>query len=200
MARSDRSLGQALVARHTHRVAPPPLIARDATELRQGLAVLWPELRRRARRLSGNHAAAEDLAQEAVERALRFAAQYDRGTNLRAWAFQILFNVFVTRWRGRRREQRALARLSADPHAWTAPRPWSAPDRGESGLLASTRRKLEALPPGFRQAILLVDLGTLSYRDAARALGVPVGTVMSRLHRGRKLLASQLTDDEQQAA
>jgi RNA polymerase sigma-70 factor (ECF subfamily) len=142
--------------------------------------------------LTGNAAAAEDIAQEATERALRFAAQYEQGTNLRAWAMQILFSVFVTRWRRRRRERMALDRMAADPSAWTFPCAATPPDAGDGVLLSSTRRTLESLPDGFRAVIVLVDLERMSYRDAARSLGVPLGTVMSRLHRGRKLLSARM--------
>jgi RNA polymerase sigma-70 factor (ECF subfamily) len=179
--------------------ARPPLVARDDDELRAGLVALLPELRARALRLSGNPALADDVAQDALERALRFASQYEPGTNLRAWAMQIVFTVFITRWRRRRRERVALEQLAADPHAWTFPAAHPAPDAGERALLPSTVRKLDALPPGFRAVIVLVDLERRTYRDAARELGVPVGTVMSRLHRGRKLLAAQIGEAREAA-
>jgi RNA polymerase sigma-70 factor, ECF subfamily len=168
-------------------------------ELHAGLVDLVPELRVRALRLCGDRAVADDVVQDALERALRFQAQYERGTNLRAWLFQILFSVFVTRWRRRRRERHALESLAIDPCAWTAPSSFAAPDAGEGALSASTRRKLNALPEGFRTAVVMVDLQQRSYREAARELGVPVGTVMSRLHRARKLLAAQI-DGEREAA
>ncbi len=183
----------------TLRPKPRVVAARDAAELRAGLAALWPELRGRALRLSRDPALAEDLAQEAMERALRFADQYERGTNLRAWALQILFSVFVTRWRRRRRERRALEHLAADPCAWTVPASFAPPDAGDGALLASTRRCLESLPEGFCDVVLLVDIARLSYRDAARRLDVPVGTVMSRLHRARKMLAQRM-ESERDAA
>jgi RNA polymerase sigma-70 factor (ECF subfamily) len=173
----------------------PAILARDTAELRAGLAELFPELRARAVRLCGERAGADDIAQDAVERALRFADQYQRGTNLRAWAFQILFSVFITRWRRRRRERNALENLATDPCAWTVPTGFTAPDRGPGSLTPSTQRKLDALPEGFRAVVVMVDLEQRTYRDAARALGVPVGTVMSRLHRGRKLLAAQMADE-----
>jgi RNA polymerase sigma-70 factor, ECF subfamily len=158
-----------------------------------GLVDLVPDLRARALRLSGDCAAANDITQDTLERAVRFVDRYEPGSNLRAWTFQILFHVFVSRWRRSRRERRALERLSSDPSAWTRPAEFAPPDAGV--LTVSTRRKLEALPDVFRSAIALVDLECLSYRDAARELGVPVGTVMSRLHRGRKLLAVQMAAD-----
>jgi RNA polymerase sigma-70 factor (ECF subfamily) len=161
--------------------------------LHAGLLALIPELRGRALRLCEGRANADDLVQDAVERALRFAAQYELGTNLRAWAFQILFSVFVTRYRRVRRERNALKSLAVDPCAWTAPAPFPSPDACVE-LTPSTREHLESLPAGFRSAVTLVDLEQLSYREAATELGVPVGTVMSRLHRGRKMLASRLAE------
>jgi RNA polymerase sigma-70 factor, ECF subfamily len=180
----------------THSVRPAPKRSRmTADRVLSGLVDLVPELRARAFRLSGDSGAANDIAQDTLERALRFVDRYEPGSNLRAWTFQILFNVFVTGWRRRRRERRILERLSSDPGAWTRPAELTSPDAGQGSLLPSTRRMLEALPEVFRTAIALVDLEHRSYRQAARELGVPVGTVMSRLHRGRKLMAAQMTDD-----
>ncbi len=179
-----------------HQARRPPKRSRAATEqVLKGLVDLVPELRARAFRLSGDSAAANDIAQDTLERALRFVNRYEPGSNLRAWTFQILFNVFVTGWRRGRRERRILERLSSDPSAWTRPVHFGAPDAGPGALLPSARHMLDALPDVFRTAISLVDLERRSYREAALKLGVPVGTVMSRLHRGRKLLAAQMTDD-----
>jgi len=171
------------------------VVAHDISELRAGLVTLVPELRSRALRLCSDRAAADDVVQDTIERALRFGDQYQRGTNLRAWAFQILFSVFVSRWRRRRRERNGLAVLASDPCAWTVPNDFGPPDGGVGSLTRSTLRKLDELPDGFRDALVMVDIQQHSYRDAARALGVPVGTVMSRLHRGRKLLAGQMSAD-----
>ena len=158
-----------------------PVVARDTRELHAGLVTLIPELRGRAMRLCGDPAGADDIVQDTVERALRFGNQYQRGTNLRAWAFQILFSVFVTRWRRRRRDRRAMENLAADPCAWPVPAGFTAPDCGMGSLTPSTRA-----------VIVMVDLQDRSYREAASELGVPVGTVMSRLHRARKVLAAQM--------
>jgi len=174
-----------------------PVVAHDLRSLKLGLTILVPEQRARAMRLCADATLADDLVQDTVERALRFAEQYERGTNLRAWAYQILFSVFVTRYRRSRREKNALRALACDPLAWTVPRAFAAPDTSAS-LTPSTREQLDALPKGFRAVLVLVDLEQRSYREAATELGVPVGTVMSRLHRGRKLLASKLV--ERQAA
>jgi RNA polymerase sigma-70 factor, ECF subfamily len=159
------------------------------------VAALIPELRARAMRLCHDAALADDVVQDTLERALRFDHQYERGTNLRAWALQILFSVFVTGWRRRRRDRKAVERLGGDPDAWTVPAPYARPDQGPGSLTRSTRRELDTLPEGFRAVVVLVDLEERSYRDAARELRVPVGTVMSRLHRGRKLLKAALFAD-----
>lgn len=175
------------------RTPKAPLVAHDQRTLEAGLAELVPELRGRACRLAGNPAVADDIVQDTVERALRFAAQYERGTNLRAWVYQILFSVFVTRYRRTRREKNALRALAMDPCAWTTPERFAAPDIA-AGLSPTCQGKLNGLPETFRAVLKLVDLDELTYREAASELGVPVGTVMSRLHRGRKLLASQLSE------
>jgi RNA polymerase sigma-70 factor (ECF subfamily) len=171
---------------------PASIIAFDAKTFDQSLVRILPELRGRALRLTGNAATADDLVQDTVERALRFRAQYELGTNLRAWAYQILFSVFVTRYRRSRREKNALRDLTTDPNAWTKPAPKAEPSA--FGLTRVTRKKLDAMPVAFRSVIELVDLEERSYREAAECLGVPVGTVMSRLHRGRKLLAAELRE------
>ena len=170
----------------------PTLTHVDSSSFSPALAALIPDLRGRALRLTrGDAALADDVVQDAVERALRFSAQYQPGTNLRAWALQILFSVFVTRYRRARRDKNAMRALMQDPCAWTMPESFSAPD-SQAELTPSIRAQLDALPEGFRSAVMLVDLGEHSYREAADHLGVPVGTVMSRLHRGRKMLAAKL--------
>jgi len=169
------------------------LVAHDLRTLELGLVELLPELRGRACRLCGDPTTADDIVQDTVERALKFAKQYERGTNLRAWVYQILFSVFITRYRRSRREKNALRNLASDPCAWTMPERFAGPEATVS-LTPSTQTKLDALPETFRSVLKLVDLDELTYREAANELGVPVGTVMSRLHRGRKLLASQLQE------
>jgi RNA polymerase sigma-70 factor (ECF subfamily) len=158
------------------------------SEVREGLAALRPELFARALRLSRSPAQADDIVQDTMVRALRFEEQYRNGTNLRAWVGQVLMSVFLTQCRQRKRESRALDHLLTDPCAWTRPEP--APEMRSLSHVSSAA--LRALPASYRAAIELVDLDGLSYRDAASRLAVPVGTIMSRLHRGRRLLALAL--------
>jgi len=169
-----------------------PAVHASPFALRYALLDLVPSLRSRAQRLClGRCDEAEDLVQDTVERALRFEPSYEPGTNLRAWTHQILFSVFITRCRRRRRERRALDALGSDPCSWT-----HRDDPPEmSRLTRRVQDAIEALPRQFGAAVKLVDLGELSYKEAAEILQVPVGTVMSRLFRGRRLLAAALGED-----
>jgi RNA polymerase sigma-70 factor (ECF subfamily) len=164
----------------------------ERTFTHRELIELMPALRARALKLCLNKAEAEDLVQDTLERALRFGNSYQAGTNLRAWAQQILFTIFVTRCRRRRRERRALTSLTIDPCAWTFKE--GGPPMGN--LSSKLERMVSDLPPQFAIVIRLVDLHELSYKEAANELGVPIGTVMSRLSRGRKLLAVALSIGE----
>ena len=161
-----------------------------ADELRDGLVKLQPELFGRALRMTRSEALAEDLVQDTMERAIRFRSQYKAETNLRAWVHQILFTQFMNRCRKNRRERNALSWLSTDPCAWTVP------DHGSAMVELSppVKRAVENLPAGFRTAVVLVDIEEMSYKAAAEELRVPVGTVMSRLHRGRRALADELRE------
>jgi len=162
----------------------------DPSEVRSHLAASWPDLYRRALRLGRNEDVARDLVQETFERALRFENHYESGSNLKAWLQRILLSIFVTRCRRSRRERRALDHLTHDPCAWTSPDQPSA----LQSLSSPVARAVAELPAHFREALELVDIVELSYRDAAAIIGVPLGTVMSRLHRGRRLLAEALRD------
>jgi RNA polymerase sigma-70 factor (ECF subfamily) len=166
------------------------------SQLRAALVELAPDLYARALRLARNPTVAEDVVQDTMERAMRFESHFIVGTNARAWLFQILFSVFITRCRRARREQRALGVLATDPCAWTLPE--SMPVMND--LTPALKSELEQLPESFKRALELVDLQEMSYKDAADTMGVPVGTVMSRLHRGRKLLSSALRAESPAAA
>lgn len=167
-----------------------------ADELRSKLPELLPCLNARALSLCRKQSDAHDLVQDTVLRALRFEASYERDSNLRGWLQQILFSVFITRCRKSTRERRALTALAGDPCAWTQPE--ALPQR--QSLPRPMSKALEALPMQFSAVVRLVDLEERSYKDAANELSVPVGTVMSRLFRGRRLLAEALAEPISKAA
>ena len=171
--------------------APKDAVAKhSSTWLREALVAMRRELFAHAVRLARTQAQAEDLVQDTIERALKFEDHFQQGTNLRAWAHQIMANVFYSSCRKYRRESRALQVLSTDPSAWTQ----SVPNEVVPGLSQATRRAIQALPSQFQSTVVLIDLMEYSYSAAADELGVPLGTVMSRLHRGRRLLADALRE------
>lgn len=138
-----------------------------------------PRLRRYARALVGERSAADDLVQDTLERALNKLHLWKRGTDLRAWLFTVMHNVHVNQVRGRRE----YATLDGD--ALELPvRPTH-----DVGLEArDLERMLARLPVEQREVLLLVVLEDMSYDEAAATLGIPIGTVMSRLSRAREKL------------
>jgi RNA polymerase sigma-70 factor, ECF subfamily len=172
--------------------------ASAVSEVRSKLPELLPQLRLRALKLCRDRDVADELLQETALRALSFESSYRSDTNLKAWLYQVLFSVFVTRCRRRRRSNRFIAEHAADPNLWCGEREHERPNEG---LSPPVQRAIQALPKQFGQVLVLVDLRDLSYSEAAEELGVPIGTVMSRLHRGRRLLAGTLScDGSKQAA
>ncbi len=123
-----------------------------------------------------------------MTRAWAFWDRFEEGTNARAWMHRILFNTFVNGYRRRKREREVLGRVHRESLPDLTPAP------NALGVGDEVRSALEDLPEVFRDVVLLVDLRGQSYRDAADALGCPVGTVMSRLHRGRRILKLRLRD------
>lgn len=151
-----------------------------------------------ALRLSGGRAQADDLVQDTMLQAYLAWHRFEPGTNLRAWLHRILVNGFITHYRRARRERRALD-LEADPGRRTlllsdAQTQSEATDGGVhfTGLTRVLREALDSLPEDFRTTVVMADLCEMSYREIAEAMGCPVGTVMSRLHRARKALAQTL--------
>ncbi len=147
-----------------------------------------PQLVPRALQLTRNPERARDLVQDTLLRALRFESSFRPGSNLRAWLAQVMYSVFVSQCRRRQRERRVMDGAAMDPVLWTQPE--QAPLM--SNLSPGMRRALEQLPDAYIDVLMLVDVHELPYRDAAEELGVPVGTVMSRLHRGRRMLRERL--------
>ncbi|MGH8441562.1 MAG: sigma-70 family RNA polymerase sigma factor [Nevskiaceae bacterium] len=155
-----------------------------------------------ALRLTRSPDAAGDLVQETYLRAYRAFHQFTPGTNCKAWLFTIMHSIFNTAYRKARREQEGMHALALEAQMDRQYQQWlAAPDesasRGPAGPAfdwadAQVEHALGLLPEEFRSAVLLVDIGELSYEAAATALECPVGTVRSRLFRGRKLLFAAL--------
>ena len=144
-------------------------------------------LRGAALRLTRNAADADDLLQETVLRAWRFWSHYETGSNLRAWLHRILVNTFVNRYRRARREREVLA-LARD----CQPEPLPEPAVARGGFSDEVEQGLSQLPTDFRNVLWAVAVDDLSYREAADALGCPIGTVMSRLSRARTAMQGTL--------
>jgi RNA polymerase sigma-70 factor, ECF subfamily len=159
-------------------------------------------LYRTALRMTRSEAEAEDLVQETYIRAFRFQHQFTPGTNLKAWLFRILTNTFINQYRRKAArpettelddvEESILYRHMRDVS------PGSASPDPEAELIDNTlssevKDALEALPEKFRTTLLL-DVEGFSYKEIAEVLDIPIGTVMSRLHRGRKFLQKRLYD------
>jgi RNA polymerase sigma-70 factor (ECF subfamily) len=172
----------------------------------EALTYLDP-LYRTALRLSRNPQDAEDLVQETYLNAFRALDRFEEGTNLRAWLFRILNNAFISQYRRRKRRPSSSLDEVSDFYLYdhlvagnTAP-PQENPERevlsriGDEAVLQA----LEELPVEFRQVELLADVEGFSYREIADILGIPIGTVMSRLYRGRRRLQQRLWREAQQA-
>jgi RNA polymerase sigma-70 factor (ECF subfamily) len=148
-----------------------------------------------ALRLTGSRAEADDVVQETYLRAYRSFDRFNPGTNCRAWLFTILRNAFLNRLRAGRRE---VLEADMDEREATQSRTAameSSPEETffQTVLHGDVDRALKALPLVFREAIILADIEGLSYREVADVVGCPIGTVMSRLSRGRRLLRGALT-------
>ena len=162
-----------------------------------------PQLYSTALRMTRNKSDAEDLVQETYLKAYRGFAGFEEGTNLRAWLFRILTNTYINSYRSKKRrpdeteldevEDFYLYRRMGGLEAARASR--SAEDELMDYFTdAEVQAAIDALPETYRLAVLLSDVDGLSYKEIAEDLDIPIGTVMSRLHRGRKALQKQLYD------
>ena len=148
-----------------------------------------------ALRLARNRAEAEDIVQEAFLRAFRSFDRFNPGTNCRAWLFTILRNVFLNRVRSRGREvlEAEMGDFAESAATGVTPGELNPEERFLQTMLhGDIDRALGALPLSFREAVVLVDIEGLTYREVTDVLGCPIGTVMSRLSRGRALLRRAL--------
>jgi RNA polymerase sigma-70 factor (ECF subfamily) len=150
-------------------------------------------------RLTRNPTEAEDLVQDALVKAMRAREQFHAGTNLKAWMFRILTNTFINKYRRGGLERSVLEGPEADPlvDGWVSASTMRQLRDPEQIALrpiveGEVARALEALPAEFKLAVILCDVEEFSYEEIADIMGCPIGTVMSRLHRGRKLLQKSL--------
>ena len=162
---------------------------------------LADQVYRVARRLVGTREEAEELVQETYVRAFRSWSSYTPGTNMRAWLFRILTNLNLDRGRKLQRtpDQQPLEesdyylanRLAAVEGEQALEQEQVVERLSQGGVVNA----LAELPHDFRDVVVLVDLGEFSYADAAQILDIPIGTVMSRLHRGRRILKQTLAEE-----
>lgn len=156
----------------------------DFEELALGFA---DQLFRVALRLLRNHERAEDLVQETFLQAWRSFHRFETGTNLRAWLYKIMFNLHYTDLRRNKLELVQADEMIAATIAFDPPTPQFVT---EEEVIAA----LERVPKDFQIPVMLADIEELSYLEIAEVLNIPKGTVMSRLHRGRKILRMELAD------
>jgi RNA polymerase sigma-70 factor (ECF subfamily) len=147
------------------------------------LVELIPRLRRYARALVGERASADDLVQDTLERAWAKLHLYRRGTDLRAWLFTVMHNVHVNRVRAAR---------PVDPLEDEMPELAQRGTQPDALLVRDLDRAIARLPADQRAVLLLVTLEEMSYEEVARTLGIPIGTVMSRLSRAREKLRTMM--------
>jgi RNA polymerase sigma-70 factor (ECF subfamily) len=166
-----------------------------------------PQLYSAALRMTRNPADAEDVVQETFLKAYRAYGTFEEGTNLKAWLYRILTNTYINRYRKQARrpaevdfgevEDLYLYKRLASGESGNASR--SAEEEALAQFVdADVKGAIEALPDHFRMPVLLADVEGFSYKEIAEILDVPIGTVMSRLHRGRKALEKALWDFAEQ--
>jgi RNA polymerase sigma-70 factor (ECF subfamily) len=173
--------------------------ARDRVRFEEEALALSDQVYRVARHLAGTREDADELVQETYARAFRSWRSYTPGTNLRAWLLRILTNLNIDLGR---RSQRAPQMQPLEANDYYLYDKLAASDGGLTDEDRVVERlsqddivsALSAVPHDFRDVIVLVDIGDFSYQDAAQILDIPIGTVMSRLHRGRRILKRELAD------
>jgi RNA polymerase sigma-70 factor, ECF subfamily len=179
------------------RVADGDLQARFESEALPLLSGMYSA----AYRLTRNAADAEDLVQETFLRAYRGFHQFEEGNNLKAWLYRILMNTFINDYRKRQRQPQTVSSDGevGDWFLYSKMAESGAEPSAEAEVIEAlpdeeVQEALSSLPEQFRIAVLLADVEGFSYKEIAEITGVPIGTVMSRLHRGRKALEQRLWD------
>ena len=152
-----------------------------------------------ARRLVGTREEAEDLMQETYARAFRSWRSYTPGTNMRAWLLRILANLNIDRGRRQQRTPSSQPLEEGDYYLYNRLESSSSENVDEERVIERLSQDdvvtaLSEVPHDFRDVVVLVDIGQFSYQEAAQILDIPVGTVMSRLHRGRRILKRNLAE------
>ena len=173
--------------------------ARDRVRFEEDALALSDQVYRVARHLASSREDADELMQETYARAFRSWRSFTPGTNMRAWLLRILTNLNIDRGR---RQQRAPQMQPLEANDYYLYDKLADDDGGLSDADRVVERlsqddivtALSAVPHDFRDVLVLVDLGDFSYADAAQILDIPVGTVMSRLHRGRRILKRELAE------
>jgi RNA polymerase sigma-70 factor (ECF subfamily) len=187
----------------TTRDTEPRQLARDARDrvrFEEEALELADQVYRVARRLVSTREEAEDLMQETYARAFRSWRSYTPGTNLRAWLLRILTNLNIDRGRRKQRSPSEQPLEEGDYYLYNKLEQTSRDGNvDEERVLERLSQEnvveaLSAVPHDFRDVIVLVDIGDFTYQDAAHILDIPIGTVMSRLHRGRRILKRELAD------
>jgi len=173
--------------------------ARDRVRFEEEALQLADQVYRVARRLVHSKEEAEDLMQETYARAFRSWRSYTPGTNLRAWLLRILTNLNIDRGRRQQRAPDTTHLEESDYFLYNRLEDDSSDSPDEERVLERLSQDsivdaLAAVPHDFRDVIVLVDIGDFSYQEAAQILDIPVGTVMSRLHRGRRILKRHLAE------
>jgi RNA polymerase sigma-70 factor (ECF subfamily) len=174
--------------------------ARDRVRFEEEALELSDQVYRVARRLVGSREEAEDLMQETYARAFRSWRSYTPGTNLRAWLLRILTNLNIDRGRRKQRAPEMQPLEEGDYFLYNKLEDSSRERRSDQDLVVDRLSQddvvsaLSAVPHDFRDVVVLVDIGDFTYQDAAQILDIPIGTVMSRLHRGRRILKTALAD------
>src|SRR5580765_446449 len=174
--------------------------ARDRVRFEEEALELSDQVFRVARHLVGSRDEAEDLMQETYARAFRSWRSFTPGTNLRAWLLRILTNLNIDRGRRQQRTPEMQPLEEGDYFLYNKLEEASREPRSDQDAVVDRLSQtdvvaaLSAVPHDFRDVVVLVDLGDFTYQDAAQILDIPIGTVMSRLHRGRRILKTALAD------